>query len=281
MYKRNGVRILVESALMLAIGTVLSIFKLLSLPYGGSVTIASMLPVIIIAYRNGTGAGIVTGLAFSLIQQLLGLKNLGYVTGWVSVVAVIFLDYVLAFTVTGLGGIFRNKARSQAQALVLGALFTSILRYFFHVISGATVWAGISIPTTAALVYSIGYNATYMIPETIVLTLVAYYIGISLDLRKQRPSVMKRSEQEAFPWPKLVAGLLFVAALVFATVLVFAKLQDPETGDFMITGLNDVNWALVLSVSLPLMAAAGVLFGLSDRITSKKANVDKKDEENK
>ena len=49
----------------------------------------------------------------------------------------------------------------------------------------------------------------------------------------------------------------------------------------MITGLNDVNWALVLSVSLPLMAAAGVLFGLSDRITSKKANVDKKDEENK
>ena len=250
MYKRNGVRILVESALMLAIGTVLSIFKLLSLPYGGSVTIASMLPVIIIAYRNGTGA-------------------------------VIFLDYVLAFTVTGLGGIFRNKARSQAQALVLGALFTSILRYFFHVISGATVWAGISIPTTAALVYSIGYNATYMIPETIVLTLVAYYIGISLDLRKQRPSVMKRSEQEAFPWPKLVAGLLFVAALVFATVLVFAKLQDPETGDFMITGLNDVNWALVLSVSLPLMAAAGVLFGLSDRITSKKANVDKKDEENK
>lgn len=269
--KMSPVRILVESALMLAIATILSIFKLLELPYGGSVTIASMLPIIMLSYRHGVGPGLLAGLAFGIIQQLLGLKSLSYVTGWQSIVAVILLDYIFAFAAAGLGGVFRSPKRSQEQSLVLGAILVSIIRYIFHVISGATVWAGISIPTAAALIYSIGYNATYMIPEMIVLTLVAYYIGTSLDIRKIRPSVMKNSGDTVFPWPKLVAGFLMIGAIIFATILVFQKLQDPETGDFMITGLKNVNWVLTLSVSLPLLAASFVLFLLSDRLTGKKS----------
>ena len=94
---------LAEAALLIAMGTVLSVFKLIDLPYGGSVTVGSMLPVLIIAYRYGTGFGMASSLAFGIIQQLLGLKTLSYVTTWQSILAVILLDYIVAFMVIGLG----------------------------------------------------------------------------------------------------------------------------------------------------------------------------------
>ncbi|MBR3082809.1 MAG: energy-coupled thiamine transporter ThiT, partial [Clostridiales bacterium] len=160
-------RMLTEAAIMLALATVLSIVKILELPYGGSVTVACMLPIVIIAYRHGVKFGLLTAFVFGVIQQIFGLKTLSYVTTWQSVVAVIALDYIVAFTVIGLGGVFR-KMPSQANGLMMGTVLVCALRFLCHVISGATVWAGLSIPTNAALIYSIGYNATYMVPETIV-----------------------------------------------------------------------------------------------------------------
>ncbi|MBO4776807.1 MAG: energy-coupled thiamine transporter ThiT, partial [Lachnospiraceae bacterium] len=81
-------RILAECALMLAVGIVLSLVKLIDLPYGGSVTVASMLPVILISYRHGVKYGLITGLAYGIIQQLLGLNTLSYVTTWISIIDV-------------------------------------------------------------------------------------------------------------------------------------------------------------------------------------------------
>lgn len=166
---KNRTLPLVECAIMIALATVLSMVKLAELPYGGSITIASMLPIAIIAYRRGMGWGLGSAFVYAVIQQLLGLNSLSYVTTWQSVVAVILLDYIVAFTVVGFAGIFRNAIKSQAAALTLGCVFVSVLRYACHVISGATVWAGLSIPTQAALSYSFIYNATYMLPEAIVL----------------------------------------------------------------------------------------------------------------
>ena len=109
-------RKLVESAIMIALATVLSLLKLADLPYGGSVTLASMLPIALIAYRNGLGWGLGSGLAYGVLQQLLGLKTLTYVTGAGSVIAVILLDYIIAFTVMGLAGIFRRTPMPQAAS---------------------------------------------------------------------------------------------------------------------------------------------------------------------
>ncbi len=75
-------RKLVESSILVAIATVLSLIPLVSLPYGGSITFASMLPLIIISYRHGLGWGTASGFVYGIIQQLLGLKDLGYVTTW-------------------------------------------------------------------------------------------------------------------------------------------------------------------------------------------------------
>ena len=270
--KRNEstpARRLVESAIMLAVATVLSLFKLADLPYGGSVTIASMLPVIIIAYRHGTIWGLITGVVYGVIQQLLGLNTLSYVTTFLSIVAVILLDYVVAFASTGLGGVFRSKM-PQPFALLFGTLLVGIVRYICHVISGATVWAGLSIPTEAALVYSLGYNATYMIPETIVTMIAAYYIGTVLDFGGTEVTRYTAKKETARPVLKWVAGLVLAGGLIAVTTLVFSKLQNAESGFFDIRGLHDVNWIIVAVIGGAAVVLSAVLF-IAAAVKPKKA----------
>ncbi|MBO4558795.1 MAG: energy-coupled thiamine transporter ThiT [Lachnospiraceae bacterium] len=255
-------RKLTEAAIMLAIGTVLSLIKLIDLPYGGSVTIASMLPVVIIAYRHGIKWGLMTGFVFGVIQQLLGLNTLSYATGWQSVVAIILLDYVVAFMVAGFGGIFK-KALKQPQALFAGSLFICVLRYICHVITGCTVWAGLSIPTGAAFVYSLSYNATYMIPETIVTMFVGYYIGSVLDFTSENLRPYSAAREEKVPVLRWIAGIFIAGGLVFDITSVFSKLQNGESGEFDITGLSSVSWTPVIIVSAAAAVIAAVLFCVS------------------
>lgn len=268
MNERTKARKLIEASLMIAIATVLSLLKLLDLPYGGSVTLASMLPIVIIACRNGVGWGLASGAVYGAIQQLLGLKTLSYVTTWYSILAVIMLDYILAFAAVGFSGVFRNKVKKQNTALALGALFGCVLRYLLHVISGATVWAGLSIPTKAALLYSLAYNATYMIPETIVLIAVAYYIGSMLDFRAEQPVRLVREESAGGRVYRLIGILLVVAADVFDVVCVFGKLQNAETGEFDFSGLASITrgeMIAMICVTVIAANAACVLFNVAAR----------------
>lgn len=252
-------RKLTEAAIMVAIATVLSILKLVSLPYGGSVTIASMLPIVIIGYRHGIKWGLLSGLVFGVIQQLLGINTLSYATSWKAAIAIILLDYIIAFMVAGLGGIFKEKAK-QPTALLLGSILICVLRYICHVISGATVWAGLSIPDKAALAYSCSYNATYMIPETIVTALLAYYVGSVLDFRSETLRYYAVKSEEKLPVTKIIAGVVIAGALIFDTVSVFSKLQNAESGEFDITGLGTVNWLPIVIVSICAAVIAALLF---------------------
>ena len=261
--KISATQRLVESALLIAMGVVLSLIKIIDLPYGGSVTIASMFPVMLIAYRHGLGFGLVSATVFGGIQQLLGLKTLSWVSTWQSVLAVILLDYIVAFAVIGLGGLFRGRfgkrTNSQVYELLAGALLVCLLRYICHVISGATVWAGLSIPTRGAIAYSLAYNATYMIPETLVMCIVIYFVGSALDFRFVTPVRLARTNKNKVPVLELLAVGLVTAALIFDIVLVFGKLQNAETGNWYFTGLGQVNWVLLLVVTAAAIAAAVAL----------------------
>ncbi len=272
--KISGTRALVESAILIAIGTMLSVIKLAELPYGGSVTVASMLPIIIISYRHGIGRGLVSGLIFGVIQQLLGLNTLSYVSTWQSILAVIMLDYIVAFLVLGFGGVFRKAFKDQAPALVCGALLVCLLRYACHVISGATVWAGLSIPDAEALVYSFAYNATYMIPETVVLLIAAYYLGSTLDFRSDQPVRLARKEKSPVTLFGILAGLILAAGVIFDVVAVFSKLQNADTGNWDITGLGAVNWTLVGVVSAAAIVLSAALFLISRAVNKKAAKTD-------
>ena len=247
--KKTNIRALTESSIMIALSIVFGFVKLVDMPYGGSVTLASMLPIIIIAYRHGVGWGIGAALANSLVQLITGISYFSYFTTWQSIIALVLFDYIFAFAVFGLGGIFRGRL-SQGAALSLGALFTSVVRYICHVISGATVWAGLSIPSSAALIYSFGYNATYMIPETIILTLAALYLGQIVDFKREIPTRVKSEEiDRAGAISVSISGLIALCAVAADLALIFPRLQNAADGSFDITGLKEVPWGIVLAVT--------------------------------
>lgn len=269
--QQTTVRRLVESAIMVALASVLSLVKLADLPAGGSVTCASMLPILVIAYRNGPLWGLGSGLVFSVVQLLTGLSVFSYVTGWQSIVAVVLLDYIIAFIVSGLGGIFRKKGRPQATALIYGALLVSLLRFICHLISGATVWAGLSIPDGAALAYSLLYNAAYMIPETVILVTAAFYLGSILDFSYDVPRRFP-AEQKQTALRSVLAfffGLLPIAALVTDVALILPHLweynEETYKERFTLDYIANVNWIAVAIVSGVAVLLSLVYFLVVDR----------------
>ena len=263
--KKTSLTTLTECSIMIALSTALSLFKLIDLPAGGSITLASMAPMVVIAYRHGIKWGLGAATVAGVLQMLLGISAFSYVTTWQSVIAVALLDYIVAFSVYGLAGIFKSAVKGQCTAMVAGAGLSSLLRYLCHVISGCTVWAGLSIPTEAALVYSIGYNATYMIPDSIILMMVTAYLSMALDFRTQIPTRVKNdSLDHTSAICLLSAGGVILAGLVTDTVLVFSKLQGEDGGfsaeGFSAEGFSSVNWLAFGIVSAVTLIIAVALY---------------------
>ena len=272
MNSSKTVRALVESAMMVALATVLSLLKIIEMPYGGSVTVGSMLPMVILAYRHGLGWGFGAGAVYAALQQLLGLNTLSYVTGWHSIVAVILLDYIVAFTVVGLGGIFRRAVRNQRTALALGGALVTLLRYACHVLSGCTVWAGLSIPDSAALIYSLSYNLTYMLPEAVILISLAYYLGGLIDFSKDIPTrTANPVSSEGDGALVFLAGLSFLLGGIVDVSLIAPYLQDPKSGEFTFALLGEVEWIAVIIVTTLAVALGAALLIYVKKIKKKNA----------
>lgn len=254
---------LTESAIMLALGFILSLLKIIDMPFGGSVTVFSMLPVIIIAYRYGTPWGLLVGFTASLLQMLSGLKNLTYGTSAGAVIAIIALDYVIAFTGMGLGGIFRGKIKDQGMSIALGALSACLIRYICHTVVGCTVWAGVSIPTSDGLIYSMVYNAAYMIPETAITVVGAYFAGrlFTLSEPQIKPASMKDGAAK-----NAVALLPAAIGLVIAFVFVFAMVQTEEGFDITAVTRTDIfDWLAPIIVLVTGAAVSAVIMNTAKK----------------
>lgn len=190
--KQQKIRRLAESAVMLALSTVLAEFAVFKLPYGGSVTLFSQLPMIVVSYRYGIKWGSFTGLVMAVIQLLFGLENFTYVSGVLSYLILVFADYIIAFGVLGLGGMFRKKIKNQAVALAFGSTVVSLIRYACHFVSGATIWGDYA-EGLAVWKYSLTYNGTYMIPELIITVAGAVAVGLIFDLSSPELKVKKKT----------------------------------------------------------------------------------------
>ena len=190
--KNRSVHILAESAIMIALATVLSMIKVYEAPYGGSVTLLSMAPIIILSMRRGVKTGLVAGFVHSLIQLLLGLNNVAWVPTPGGIVLCILFDYILPFPLLGLGGCFRNvrfcknDTANLMVAAVLGTLLVTLLRFACHIVSGAVIWYALDLEWYAddpdhivhkygAWMFSTIYNGTFMLPE-----IIETVIGVSL-----------------------------------------------------------------------------------------------------
>ncbi len=106
-------RILVEGALMIALSTVLSMIQIPLMPHGGSITLFSMVPILVMSYRHGAKWGIMTAFVNSLIQLVQGLGNLAYCQTLTAQVGCVLLDYLLAFTVLGFACLIAKPFRSR------------------------------------------------------------------------------------------------------------------------------------------------------------------------
>jgi len=186
--KKNNTQRLTVSGIMIALGTVLSFVKVFELPYGGSITLFSMVPVLLLGFMFGIKWGFFCGAVFGALQGLLGATMSAAFAGqqFAGVIAVLMIDYIIAFAVLGLSGMFKYKMKNPSLAFPLGCVFTIFLRFCAHFISGVIIWGSYAQSTlegvknsisTAILenftgtglaaMYSLVYNASYMLPEMI------------------------------------------------------------------------------------------------------------------
>ncbi|MEE0109848.1 MAG: energy-coupled thiamine transporter ThiT [Oscillospiraceae bacterium] len=200
---------LTESAMLLAMAIVLELVSKMvipEMPFGGQVTLVSMLPVVLISYRHGVKWGLVSGFCYALLEMVIGAKTVAaaFQPGYFGDGAMIgnamlmcLLDYVLAFTVLGLGGIFRDKIQNKGMALMCGSLAALGARYLAHILSGYILFSGWAewfftqdgfpawgaglveslSPAVLGWVYSIVYNGMYMVPELILTAIAAVLVA--------------------------------------------------------------------------------------------------------
>ena len=181
-------RRLTESGMLIALAVILSLLKVYNLPYGGSITLCSMLPIIVIGYRYGSRWGLLSGLVYGVLQMVLGaVEGVFKGTGIGIALCVILFDYLIAFTVLGLGGMFKGKIKNAAAALALGSVVVSLLRLVAHFISGYLFFGSYAEWffsqegfTLGETIHSLFYNASYMIPEMIITAVVAAILGAAL-----------------------------------------------------------------------------------------------------
>lgn len=182
---------LVLSAMMIAIGTVLSLdmFKFGGIwAFGGGVTFCSMLPLVIVSYAYGCKWGVFTAFVYSVLQALLGVDNIQYATSFGMAMGILLLDYIIAYTVIGMAGAFKKVVKNQSLALVLGIFTTFFARFACHFITGWAIWDALW-PNEFGFVsplYSLFYNGSYMLPEAVITSVV------TVLLYKMAPRLFKK-----------------------------------------------------------------------------------------
>ncbi len=199
---------LVISGMMVALGTILSLLKLYELPFGGTVTIASMVPMVLVGYMYGVRWGMFTSLIYSLLQLICGIST-GIISkmflpgdeqmAFGAAITICLFDYILAYLVLGVAGMFKGKLKRAGTEIVLGSIVALVLRWLMHTISGYIfygAWAGWFFGDSTglagikafegfctwvmenvqgnalSLLYSVIYNGAYMVPEIIITAII-------------------------------------------------------------------------------------------------------------
>ena len=206
---QNKTRRLTESAMLIAIAVVLELVGrtvIPPMPFGGQLTLCAMLPIVLISWRHGVKWGLTAGFGYSLVQMALGadVVTAAFQPGYFGdgtmlgrAVIMCLCDYVLAYSLLGLGGCFRNTVKNKGLSLMCGTLVATGARYCAHIVSGYVLFAGWAewfftqegfpawgaalveslSPQVLGFVYSVVYNGMYMIPEMVITAAAALLIA--------------------------------------------------------------------------------------------------------
>lgn len=150
-------RMLANASLCIALAFILSYIKLYEMPQGGSVTLASMLPIFMFAYAYGVAPGMAIGFAYGLLQFVQG--------GWFVHPVQFLLDYPLAFAMLGFAGVARKLPDNWG--MIPGVALGTVMRFVCAFLTGVFFW-GEGAGDQNVFIYSAVYNGTYLIPEAII-----------------------------------------------------------------------------------------------------------------
>lgn len=191
MEKSNPTYKLAFSALFIALATALSFLPIFKMPLGGSVTLLSMLPIVMLSAMLGPKWGFGSAFVYSLIQLIFGILQDGLL-GWgltpVMLIGTILFDYIIAFTVLGFAGIFAKKGY---VGMCVGVVLAITLRFLSHFLSGVIIFKNLeqfelfgTLFTNRPILYSLAYNGLYMLPELIFTTVAAVLLFRIPEVKK-------------------------------------------------------------------------------------------------
>ena len=187
--KNSKITILTESAVMVALAFALSCARLYEMPLGGSVTIASMLPIMLISAKHGSLVGVSAGFVYSLTQvmQALATGNVfPYCETGATLVICVLLDYILPFTVLGLAGIFKDLGlfKKGEAAFYIGMVSVVLIRFLCHFITGVAIWGQWAPEGMGKYFYSLAYNGSFLGVDFAICMIVAVLMLRKGEIRK-------------------------------------------------------------------------------------------------
>jgi thiamine transporter len=162
-------RVLAEISIFVALATALSLIIIFQLPQGGSITLASMVPIIWLALRRGPKIGLTAGFVYGLVQ-LIVMPQIYFLPQ-------VLLDYPLAFCCLGLAGFFQKRWTLAGVAVAITG------RFIMHLISGALFFASYAPEGVNPWVYSGIYNGSYLLPELVISLFVIFLLQKSKALK--------------------------------------------------------------------------------------------------
>lgn len=164
-------QMLANASLSIALAFVLSCIRLYKMPQGGSITLASMLPIFLFAYAYGTAPGLFVGMAYGFLQWMQdGFYMLTPVEG--------VMDYLLAYTVLGLCGIASHFGQLSTKVkLTIGMVIGVVARAVVAITAGYIFFGEYAPAGQAPIIYSMSYNGLYLIPDTAICLLIAIPAG--------------------------------------------------------------------------------------------------------
>ena len=189
--KRSNTKIstLAECAVMLALAFALSYAKLFEMPMGGSVTLASMLPIMLISVKYGNAVGLATAFTYSLTQLLqvvMSANVFPYCETLGTLTLCVLFDYVVPFTLLGLAGFFHKikLTKNTEVNIYVGIISVVVLRFICHFITGVAIWGQWAPDGMGKYLYSFLYNGSFLSLDFIICIVCAVFMFRKAELRR-------------------------------------------------------------------------------------------------
>ncbi len=169
--------ILVEGALMVALAFALSMIPFFQLPWGGSITCFSTLPIIVMSLRHNAKWGVGTAVVYGVAQMFQGMSSVVAAQTALAMIGCALLDYILAYACVGFTGLIARRISRPTLGLAAGIVATGLMRLTCSFLSGILIWHAWAPEGMPVWWYSLSYNAGWCLPDVAIVLVAALLLS--------------------------------------------------------------------------------------------------------